>query len=44
MRWDNLRPDDQVTYEPDAVGGDTLFPAARRDVALPLIERLAENI
>jgi DNA repair photolyase len=39
MRWDNLRLDDQAVDEPDAVGGDTLFPAARRDVALPLIER-----
>jgi DNA repair photolyase len=39
MRWDNLRLDDQAADEPDAPGGDTLFPAARRDVALPLIER-----
>jgi len=39
MRWDNLRLDDQAVDEPDAVGGDTLFPAVRRDVALPLIER-----
>src|ERR1700733_12796808 len=39
MRWDNLRLDDQAADEPDASGGDTLFPAARRDVALPLIER-----
>ena len=34
MRWDNLRLDDQ-----QAADGDTLFPAGRRDVALPLIER-----
>ncbi|MGH3257638.1 MAG: intein-containing Rv2578c family radical SAM protein [Streptosporangiaceae bacterium] len=39
MRWDNLRLDDQVANEADAAGGDTLFPASRRDVALPLIER-----
>jgi DNA repair photolyase len=39
MRWDNLRLDDQVTDESGAVGDGTLFPAARRDVALPLIER-----
>ena len=39
MRWDNLRLDDQAADEPDAADGDTLFPAARRDVALPLIER-----
>jgi DNA repair photolyase len=39
MRWDNLRLDDPVAGEPDAADGDTLFPAARRDVALPLIER-----
>jgi DNA repair photolyase len=35
MRWDNLRLDDQAVAEQD----DTLFPAARRDVAVPLIER-----
>ena len=34
MRWDNLRLDDQ-----QAVDGETLFPAGRRDAALPLIER-----
>src|SRR5271154_6798870 len=34
MRWDNLRLDDQ-----QAAAGETLFPAGRRDVALPLIER-----
>jgi DNA repair photolyase len=39
MRWDNLRLDDQAVAEQDAAGDDTLFPAARRDVALPLIER-----
>jgi DNA repair photolyase len=39
MRWDNLRLDDQAADEPAAPDGDTLFPAARRDVALPLIER-----
>jgi len=39
MRWDNLRLDDQVADEADVSDGDTLFPAARRDVALPLIER-----
>jgi DNA repair photolyase len=39
MRWDNLRLDDPAADEPDAADGDTLFPAARRDVALPLIER-----
>src|SRR5271168_782040 len=45
MRWDNLRLDDQLAAdqdcaaEKDAVGGETLFPAGRRDVALPLIER-----
>jgi len=39
MRWDNLRLDDQAADESDAADGDTLFPAARRDVALPLIER-----
>jgi DNA repair photolyase len=39
MRWDNLRLDDQLPVEQDAEGGETLFPAERRDVALPLIER-----
>ncbi len=39
MRWDNLRLDDQLTAEQNADGGETLFPAERRDVALPLIER-----
>jgi DNA repair photolyase len=39
MRWDNLRLDDEAAALPDATDGDTLFPAARRDVALPLIER-----
>jgi DNA repair photolyase len=38
MRWDNLRLDDQLAVEQDA-DGETLFPAERRDVALPLIER-----
>ncbi len=39
MRWDNLRLDDQLAAEQDAADGETLFPAERRDVALPLIER-----
>ena len=39
MRWDNLRLDDQLAAEQDPDGGETLFPAERRDVALPLIER-----
>ena len=39
MRWDNLRLDDQLAAEQNADGGETLFPAERRDVALPLIER-----
>jgi DNA repair photolyase len=39
MRWDNLRLDDQLAAGQDADGGETLFPAERRDVALPLIER-----
>jgi DNA repair photolyase len=39
MRWDNLRLDDQLAAEQDADGGEMLFPAERRDVALPLIER-----
>jgi DNA repair photolyase len=38
MRWDNLRLDDQLAAEREA-DGETLFPAERRDVALPLIER-----
>src|SRR3984885_9648768 len=38
MRWDNLRLDDQLAADQDAAG-ETLFPAERRDVALPLIER-----
>jgi DNA repair photolyase len=38
MRWDNLRLDDQLAADA-AEDGDTLFPAARRDVAVPLIER-----
>jgi DNA repair photolyase len=39
MRWDNLRLDDDLGAEQDSEGGETLFPAERRDVALPLIER-----
>jgi DNA repair photolyase len=39
MRWDNLRLDDDLAAEQDSDGGETLFPAERRDVALPLIER-----
>ena len=39
MRWDNLRLDDQLVADQDAPDGGTLFPAERRDVALPLIER-----
>ncbi len=39
MRWDNLRLDDQVAADQDTTAGETLFPAERRDVALPLIER-----
>jgi DNA repair photolyase len=39
MRWDHLRLDDQLAADQDAGDGDTLFPAGRRDVALPLIER-----
>jgi DNA repair photolyase len=35
MRWDNLRLDDQLTAD----AGEAVFPAERRDVALPLIER-----
>src|SRR5579859_5696278 len=38
MRWDNLRLDDQLAGDQDT-GGDALFPAERRDEALPLIER-----
>jgi DNA repair photolyase len=38
MRWDNLRLDDDLAADQDA-GGGTLFPAERRNVALPLIER-----
>src|SRR5580693_2119351 len=38
MRWDNLRLDDQLAADQDTAG-ETLFPAERRDVALPLIER-----
>jgi DNA repair photolyase len=39
MRWDNLRLDDHAAAEQDAAGDGTLFPAGRRDVAIPLIER-----
>ena len=39
MRWDNLRLDDELVADQDAPDGGTLFPAERRDVALPLIER-----
>ena len=39
MRWDNLRLDDDLTADQDGDGGGTLFPAGRRIVALPLIER-----
>jgi DNA repair photolyase len=39
MRWDHLRLDDQPAADAEASVGDTLFPPARRDVALPLIER-----
>jgi DNA repair photolyase len=39
MRWDSLRLDDQLAADQDAADGDTLFPAGRRDVAIPLIER-----
>src|SRR5271155_2994298 len=38
MRWDNLRLDDQLAADQETAG-ETLFPAERRDVALPLIER-----
>jgi DNA repair photolyase len=39
MRWDHLRLDDQSAADAETGEGDTLFPQARRDVALPLIER-----
>src|SRR5580692_1023730 len=39
MRWDHLRLDDQLAADQDTAAGETLFPAERRDVALPLIER-----
>jgi DNA repair photolyase len=39
MRWDNLRLDDDLAADQDTDGGATLFPAERRVVALPLIER-----
>jgi DNA repair photolyase len=39
MRWDNLRLDDHLAAEQEADDGQTLFPAERGDVALPLIER-----
>jgi DNA repair photolyase len=39
MRWDHLRLDDQVAADQDTTAGETLFPAERRDVAVPLIER-----
>jgi DNA repair photolyase len=39
MRWDHLRLDDQLAADQEAADGGTLFPPARRDVALPLIER-----
>jgi DNA repair photolyase len=39
MRWDHLRLDDQLAADAEADEGGTLFPAARRDVVLPLIER-----
>jgi DNA repair photolyase len=39
MRWDNLRLDDDLAAEQEAGDTGTLFPAGRRDVALPLIER-----
>ena len=39
MRWDHLRLDDQLAADAEAGEGDTLFPPAGRDVALPLIER-----
>src|SRR5580700_11222216 len=39
MRWDHLRLDDQLAADQDTTADETLFPAERRDVALPLIER-----
>jgi DNA repair photolyase len=39
MRWDHLRLDDQSAADAETSEGDTLFPPARRDVAIPLIER-----
>jgi DNA repair photolyase len=39
MRWDHLRLDDQSAADAETGEDDTLFPPARRDVALPLIER-----
>ena len=44
MRWDNLRLDNQgvdteLAADQDTAGGDTLFPLAYWDVAVPLIER-----
>jgi len=39
MRWDHLRLDDHLAAEQEADDGNTLFPAERGDVALPLIER-----
>src|SRR5260370_29936682 len=38
MPWTNLRLDHQPAAD-QAPAGETLFPAERRDVALPLIER-----
>src|ERR1700734_2074167 len=39
MRWDHLRLDDQLAADQETAAGETLFPAERRNVALPLIER-----
>ena len=39
MRWDHLRLDDEPAADPETDEGGTLFTQARRDVALPLIER-----
>jgi hypothetical protein len=39
MRWDHLRLDDQSAADAETSEGDSLFPPARRDVAIPLIER-----
>jgi len=39
MRWDNLRLDDNLAADQEAGEVGSLFPAGRRDVALPLIER-----